>query len=459
MTDFLRILVVDDERISRHTTVRQLEDAGYRAQAASDGREGLEMLDAQAFDVILTDLRMPGMSGIELLTNIKERAPEVEVILMTAYATVETAVAAMQGGAVDFLSKPFAFAELELRLRRIAELADSRREVSRLRALLKRTTMPGLVGQSRAMVQVGERISLFADNVVPVLITGETGTGKEVVSRMIHHAGSRRSRSFVPLACGAIPKELAEAELFGHEKGAFTGASQRHRGCFERADRGTLLLDDIDDLPLELQAKLVRVLQEGTFARVGGDQPIRVDVRVVATTKVDLGEAVDAGRFRDDLYYRLRGLEIRLPRLRERGDDVMLLAQHFLSSISDSQGTPPKTLDRGAVAILRAHSWPGNVRELRRVIESAVALCRDGDTLTPAHLPDALTHRRSPSAIFSLRLEGAERIALPELLRQFEDEAIQWAMRQAKGSQTHAAEMLGIPRTSLQSKIVRHRED
>lgn len=449
----LRILVVDDERISRETTVDQCIDAGWDAVAAANASEGLTLLQGQPFNVVLTDLRMPGMDGLELLDRIKEIAPTTDVIIMTAYGTVETAIAAMQAGAADYLTKPFRFPELQVRLERLTEIRESKDELSRLQALLDGTKIKGLVFASASMNEVCQRVRLFADNSIPTLLTGETGTGKEVVSRVLHDLSSRRQRPFVPISCGAIPKELAESQIFGHEKGAYTGATQRRRGCFERAHTGTLLLDDIDDLDLEIQAKLLRVLQEATVVRVGGDEPIRVDVRVIATTKIDLAKAVKEGGFRDDLYYRLRGLEIHLPPLRERGNDVLLLVQYFLRAAASSNRTQiphlaPKTIDA-----LRNHHWPGNVRELRRVIESAMALSQGG-AIELRHLPQTMTSNNEWGP-FRLNLDGVEQVQLTELMRRFEREVLSWAMRKMGGSQTQAAELLGIPRTSLQSKLVR----
>lgn len=313
MNPRLRVLVVDDERLSRISMVCQLKDAFYEAEACESASVALSALARANWDVVVTDLRMPGMSGLELLAEIRRQYPAVDVIVITAYGSVETAVDAMRAGAADFLTKPFGFSELDFRLKKIAELRAARSEVSSLRALIDHSCKCGLVGGSPAIVRVCERIRAFAGHDAPVLVTGETGTGKEMVARALHNESQRANKPFIAVGCGTIPRELAESELFGHEKGSFTGASQRRKGSFERADGGTLLLDDIDDLPLDLQVKLLRVLQEGTLTRVGGSEEIKVDVRVVATSKVDLEKAASAGKFRDDVFYRLRGLEIRLP--------------------------------------------------------------------------------------------------------------------------------------------------
>ena len=457
MSDTLRVLVVDDERISRQTTKQQLAAAGYEAEAVENAYAAIEQLEASRWDVVVTDLRMPGMDGIGFLREAKKRRPEADVIVMTAYGTVETAVAAMQEGAADYLTKPFRFPELDVRLRRLGEQRASRRELERLRGILDEgAAIEGILGQSPGILRACELARLFADNAAPVLITGETGTGKELFARAIHNLGARKLHAFVAVACGAIPKELAESHFFGHEKGAFTGAIARHRGCFEEASGGTLVLDDVDDLALDIQAKLLRVLQEGTLRRVGGESDIKVDVRVIATTKVDLWRAVDEKRFREDLYYRLRGLESHLPPLRECGEDVLLLAQHFLRVLASKEGAAPKSLSPEAASILRRHTWPGNVRELRRVMESAVALCREPE-IRPVNLPEYLTAGGDDARLFTLHLDAQMRVNLAEVVRQFEGEVIQWALQRAQGQQTLAAEILDVPRTTLQSKLTRPR--
>jgi len=450
------VLVVDDERISRHTTAQQLRAASYTTDEAEDGRAALALLKARRWDVVLTDLRMPEMDGLALLRTIKESHPAVDVLLMTAFGTVETAVEAMRAGAFDYLVKPFRFTELELRLRRLRELRSSRGELDRLRAMIDPSaSADGIVGRSTAMQRVRERIALFAENSAPVLVTGETGTGKELVARAIHERSARRDAPFVAVASGAIPHGLAESQLFGHERGSFTGAAQRHRGCFEQADGGTLLLDDIDDLPADVQVKLLRVLQEGTLVRVGAESELHVDVRVIATTKVDLEPKVERGEFRPDLFYRLRGLEIHLPPLRQRGDDAVLIAQQFLHAAAVESGGAPKQLRADAVAAIAAHPFRGNVRELRRVMESALVLCR-GVEIGVEHLPDYLGTEAPARGLYKLDLEHRTSVPLSELIADVEDEVIRWAMDQAHGQQGRAAELLGIPRTTLQSKLRKH---
>ena len=460
MKSAFRVMIVDDERLSRLTTAQQLSNQGYEAEAIDNPFLALQRLESQVWDVVLTDLRMPGMSGLEFLREIRKARPDVAVILMTAFATVETAVEAMRAGAVDYLVKPFKHDELELRLRKIRELTSTKKELARLHTLLdNRDGAHGLLGRSPAMKAVQERINIFADHDAPVLITGETGTGKELVARALHFAGRRAEGPLIPIACGTIPLELAESELFGHEKGSFTGAAGRHEGSFERANGGTVLLDDVDDLPLAIQVKLLRVLQEGTYTRVGGTQEKTVDVRVVATSKIALERAVEEGKFRDDLFYRLRGLEIQLPRLAERGEDVLLLANRFLRLVNERDGAEfdeAATLSVEAAGALRAYSWPGNVRELRRAMESAFILARGGE-IRPEHLPAVLPSNVHKKELFSLALDGLDALPFTDVVEEFEDTLLQWALQKAGGQQKRAAELLGIPRTTFQSRVARMR--
>lgn len=454
------VFIVDDDQSIRESLALVLRLEGYRSRTFASGEEFLASCPADTAGCVIVDLRMPGMSGLELLGEIRHQYPGVDVIVITAYGNVETAVDAMRAGAADFLTKPFGFSELDFRLKKLAELRAARSEVNSLRALIDDACKCGLVGSSPAMARVCERISAFAGHDAPVLITGETGTGKEMVARALHNQSPRAGKPFIAVGCGTIPRELAESELFGHEKGAFTGASQRRKGSFERADGGTLLLDDIDDLPLDLQVKLLRVLQEGTLTRVGGSEEIKVDVRVVATSKVDLDKAAAAGKFRDDVFYRLRGLEIRLPPLRERGDDVLILAQHFLRAIAAHNHAQPKTLSPEAARVLKACPWRGNVRELRRAIETAVVLC-PAEEIKVEHLPEYLSREATPegrNARFALELNGCEHVNLKELVTQFEDSVIEWAMRKSDGQQAKAADLLGLPRTTFQSRIGRKKD-
>ncbi|MCR4318051.1 MAG: sigma-54 dependent transcriptional regulator [Planctomycetes bacterium] len=448
----LSVLIVDDERVCRTTSRQKIENLGYDAHAAENGYEALELMTEKPFDVAIVDLRMPGMDGIELLKTIKNKSPRTDVIVMTAFGAVEDAVTAMRLGASDFLNKPFSFEILGVRLAKLAEQRLLRDELERAkRASLEPGDSRGIIGASEKMSRVREQVELFAHSELSVLIIGETGTGKEVVARAIASSGQRSVRPFVAVGCGAIPRDIAESELFGHERGSFTGAISQHRGVFERAHGGTLLIDDIDDLPLDLQSKLLRVIEEKKAARVGGSADIALDARVIATTKVDLHEASSRGRFRRDLYFRLKTLEIELPRLRDREGDVLLLATHFLSRIARATEAATPAISEEAVVALRRHAWPGNVRELKGAMESAFVLSR-GESIELRHLPASLRDLAGNN-IFQIHFEGLSEIDLHKELAAFERELIDWAMKKAGGRQIKAAELLGVPRTTFQSRF------
>ena len=457
MSNGLRVLVVDDEAMSARIMARQLRDEGYLAQWETSAITATERLAHESFDVVVSDLRMPHMSGLEFLRVIRERTPDLSVIMMSAFGTVDNAVEVMMAGAADFLTKPFPLEVLTVRLNKLQELCEARQEINTLRAQLEEgggVSKHGLVGASAQISQVRERITTFAGSSVPVLITGETGTGKEVVARSIHRQGPRCKAPFIGVACGAIPAELAESELFGHVRGAFTGATQSRQGVFQRAHGGTLLLDDVDDLPPDIQVKLLRVLEEGTLTRVGSGEEIAVDVRVVATTKVDL--FTPGEQFREDLFFRLRGLEIVMPPLRERGEDIILLGTHFLKEMAAKEEGAPTPLDVESVRMMRTYHWPGNVRELKRTMESAAVLSGGGRIL-PRHLPEHLQRGAESGSDprFSLNMEGVSKIRFRDLVGRFEAELMRWALGRNGGSQFKAAEALGLPRTTFQNKLKR----
>jgi DNA-binding NtrC family response regulator len=448
----LRVLVVDDEKLSRVTTVRQLVEVGYVAEAHETPFSAMASLQKGVWDVVLTDLRMPAMDGLQFLKEIRSGSPATSVILMTAHGTVKTAVEAMRSGAADYLTKPFVFEELRIRLERLAEERRMRQEVENLRKVLGVTdTYGGLVGRSSAMRSVYEQIEQFAANPSSVLIVGETGTGKELVARALHSLSPRSAQPFVALACAAVPRELAESELFGHEAGAFTGATRMHRGRVEAAREGVLFLDDVDDFPLDLQPKLLRVIQEREFERVGGEQTLKAQMRIISATKKDLLEMVKDQHFREDLYYRLAVLTIHLPALRDRREDIPLLAQHFLNTIARERRMEPKNLADETVARLLAHSWPGNVRELRHAMERAMAVVR-GPQVLPEHVPGTVLAAKEQSP-YQLHLDEYSYVDFRLLTERFEGDLIRWALARASGNQGKAAELLHIPRTTLQSRL------
>ncbi len=448
----LGVLVVDDEKLSRETTVKQLRAAGFKAQAHDSAFSALQALEEELWDVVLTDLRMPGMDGLEFLEEINNRSPETSVFLMTAFGSIDTAVEAMRKGALDYLTKPFDFEELRIRLERVREGRETRNEVARLRRIIGSTeNFSGLVGSSECMRRVFERIEQFSDNPSNVLIVGETGTGKELVARALHERSPYATKPFIAIGCASIPRELAESELFGHEAGAFTGARQRRRGKIELARGGTLFLDDVDDLPMEIQAKLLRVIQEREFERVGGEQSIRAEMRLISATKADLTTLIKEGGFREDLMYRLKVLVIELPPLKDRRDDILILARHFLGLLARERDQPEKSLSSGASEQLVAYDWPGNVRQLRHAVESALAISK-GQDISAEDLPPEI-RPASEAQPYAISLEDVGKLDFRALTERFERDLIQHALKKTGGHQGKAAELLGIPRTTLQSKL------
>ncbi len=369
------ILIIDDEPLMRVSMVDALKAVGYEVQEASTGLEGLERLQSSHFNLVVTDLRMPGADGLQVVKTCKEHCPGTEVIVITAHGSVDTAVNAMKCGAYDFITKPFSMDELLLSVERVCAVMALREENRVLRDELEsKFSFQGIVGKNDRMREVLEKIQLVSGADATVLIMGESGTGKELIANAIHANSPRRQHALVKVSCAALPETLLEAELFGHEKGAFTGALRQRRGRFELAHQGTIFLDEIGEISPVVQVKLLRVLQERQFERVGGNETIEVDVRVVCATQKDLKKEVEQGRFREDLYYRLNVVPVHLPPLRERREDILPIAQHFLETMAGRQKQEPKKLSRQAREILFRYSFPGNVRELENTVERAVAL-------------------------------------------------------------------------------------
>ena len=441
------ILVVDDEPEMRALLRDVLQERGHQVTLAENGREALKRLGEGDYGVVLSDLRMRGMEGIELLTEIKRGYPDTNVILMTAFGSVETAVEAMKEGAYDYLVKPVKTDELIRVTERAVREAALRREVNRLRREVhKEYSFHQILGKSKAMHEVFELIRRVADSPTNVLITGESGTGKELVAKAIHYNSDRREGPFVPVNCAAIPETLLESELFGHMKGAFTDAKADKRGLFEEAQKGTLLLDEISELPLMLQAKLLRVIQEREVRRVGSTRVVPVDVRIIAAPNLMLAEEVKAKRFREDLFYRLNVIEIRLPPLRERKEDIPLLVEAFLRKCAEASHKEVRGMTESALAMLIDSPWPGNVRELENVIERAVTLAR-GEKIVPEDLPPAIRGARGERRVMD---EAAER-TLP--LQEVEKEYILRILEKTGGNKYQAAQMLGIDRKTLYRKL------
>jgi len=432
-----RILIIDDDESIRTVLGYMLEEAGHDVDRAENAEAGLAAVSGHRPDLVLSDIKMPGMDGIALLAEIKAREPAIPVIMLTAYGTVETAVEAMKRGAADYLTKPVGRDELRVTVDKALAFHRLERENAELRgALQERFRFENIVGASPAMQTVFDAIRKVAPTDASVLITGESGTGKELVARAIHHNGPRRDRRMVTVNCAAIPGDLLESDLFGHQRGAFTGAIRDKTGKFELADGGTIFLDEIGSMPLALQPKLLRVLQEREIERVGAERTTAVDVRVIAATNRPLAALVSSGQFREDLYYRLNVVPVHVPPLREHASDIPLLVRHFVARAAD--GAPVRFSD-GAVAALEGYAWPGNVRELENFIERVV-LMRTGDTIDARSVARQLAalERESPFAE-----RGAS--TLPEIERR----AIVDALRASDWNQSRAARRLGIPRYVL----------
>src|SRR5512136_274965 len=391
-----RVLVVDDEESVRWALTKALERAGYRVDLAADGPSGSSAAENSDVDLVLLDVRLPGRDGLAVLGDLRKRRPDLPVIMMTAYGTLQVAVEAMKQGAYDYIGKPFDVDEVLLVVDKALEAQALVREVSQLRRLTEeRFDLGGIVGGSPAMQQIFKAVGKVAGTDLTVLLRGESGTGKELIARAVHENSRRKGRPFVPVNCAAIPRELLESELFGHEKGAFTGAVAARRGRFEQADGGTVFLDEVGDMDLSLQTKLLRVLQERRIERLGGEGSISVDVRIVAATNQDLEAAVTRRAFREDLLYRLNVVSIHLPPLRDRREDIPALVSHFLAAFAREQHASPKVFSPEALTLMLGHAWPGNVRELENVVKRAAALTPTSLVLSD-HLPDAVRKAAGP---------------------------------------------------------------
>ncbi|HSJ96592.1 MAG TPA: sigma-54 dependent transcriptional regulator [Myxococcota bacterium] len=448
-----RVLVVDDERGVQESLRLLLKDE-HDVATASGVDEALRTLESGGADVILLDLVMPGRSGLDMLRELSARGDGPPVVVVSATRAIPPAIEAMKLGAVDFVTKPFEVEALRIRVRQILEHRALEQEVVRLRdEVAGRSRLGRLIGRSDGMRVVYRTIERVAASRANVLITGESGTGKELVARAVHELGPRCDAPFVVVNCAAIPETLLESELFGHEKGAFTDARERRIGRFEAAHGGTLFLDEIGELPLAVQAKLLRALQDRTIDRVGSTQPIPVDVRVVAATNRDLDREVATGRFRADLYYRIHVVPIALPPLRERREDIRLLAESFLARVRAEADRGPTRIAPAALAALERHAWPGNVRELENAIERAVALA-DGETLELADLPDEIQQAARGEELREEVRTG--RLDLDSAVGRFETELIREALARTGGNQTRAAEQLGVTRRVLKLKMDRY---
>ena len=450
-----RVLVVDDEENIRLVLRTLLRKHEYEVEVASSGDEALAMVDTFGPDVILTDVRMPKMGGLDLLATLKAKQVAATVIVMSAYGNIDLAIEAMKAGAYDYVSKPFKNDEIVLALKKAEERESLRRENRALKEQIQqKAQFESMLAKSEPMLQVFRTIAKIADFKTTVLVTGESGVGKELVARAIHGRGGRRGGPFVAINCGAIPENLLESELFGHKKGAFTDANADRRGLFEEATGGTLFLDEIGELPLNLQVKLLRVLQEETIRRLGDSRDVKVDVRIIAATHRDLTAEVKAGRFREDLFYRINVLAIAIPPLRDRREDIALLIDHFIAKNNTRLGTQIRGLTAEARKLLFEYAWPGNVRELENTIERAMVLC-DSDMLDVGDLPERIRDALDPVQV---HLASGE-LSVKKTIHAIEQILIRRALQRTKGNRTRAAELLEMSHRALLYKIKDYRID
>ena len=454
MSEKSRILILDDEKNYLLVLEALLSDAGYDVTPINDPEMAVSYLEEAEVDVVITDMKMPKMSGLDVLQQIKRSSPSIPVLIMTAFGSIESAVEVMKYGAFDYITKPFANDELLLSVHNAVELSRAHQQYRILQeSLEERYSTHQIIGKSPAMRETLSIVDRVSASRSTVLITGESGTGKELVARAIHFSSPRKDEPFVAVNCMAFNAGVLESELFGHEKGSFTGAVAMRRGRFEQADRGTLFLDEIGELPPDLQVKLLRVLQERVFERVGGTEPVKVDIRIVAATNKDLAKMVEEGRFREDLYYRLNVVQIHSPPLRERREDIPLLVSHFIAQIASENGITPKSFTQEAQNYLSGYEWPGNIRQLQNVIERCMVMI-PRDVIDVEDLPPEIRDEESQfkSAVDLLPVE----LNLADTLDKIEAALIRRALVRADFVQAHAADLLGISRSLMQYKLKKY---
>lgn len=444
----MKLLIIEDEKITRISLTNTLTKEGYEVYSAADGEEGLSIFKSQLPSIVITDLRLPKLSGLDILTSVLSISPNTKVILITAYATVETAVTALKMGAYDYLTKPYSPEKLISILKNISQLQSVINENAELKKKINLLENKTIIGNSEPMRKLNETIKHIALNDSTILIEGESGTGKELVAKALHNYSLRKDNPFVAISCSSIPESLLESELFGYEKGAFTGAIRKHIGYFERANKGTIFIDDIDDFPLSMQVKLLRVIQEREFNPIGSSQNIKIDVRIICATKINLRKKVESKLFREDLFYRLNIIPLKIPPLRERKEDIPALVEHFFKKHSAEDKI--MLLNNDIFQKLMQHNWDGNVRELENIVERMIALSFSGKIDTS--ILDFSSHPKlqvsDDDYFFSFN-------SLEDYLKQKEKEIIQWALNKTRNSITASAKLLNIPRTTLNSKIER----
>jgi len=446
----IKICIVEDEEILRESLKDDLIEAGYLVNDFDNPVKALEYIQKKQCDIIITDIRLPNISGLELLSKIKFLRPATFVIIMTAYGSVETAVEAMKKGAYDYLVKPFKKEELFLTIEKVKEIKSLQEKNTEFQDYFcNRFDFDTFIGVSNYVKELKETLKIVSQSNATVLITGETGTGKELIANLIHYNSPRRDKPLIKVSCGILANDVIESELFGHEKGAFTGADRMRIGRFEKADQGTIYLDDVDDVPLGIQVKLLRVLQEQEIERVGSSEPIKVDVRVIASTKIPLEKLIEKGKFRRDLYFRLNVVPIEVKPLRNRKEDIIPLFIHFLKQYTKSENYE---FEEGVVEILQNYHWPGNVRELKNIAERLSILCKNCKILLE-NLPPELFNPK----FITQRLDLREKNSLNDILEKVEKEIILKALLQTGNNKAKAAELLGLPASTLKSKIEKYK--
>lgn len=453
MSDGARILIVEDDRSLNDLLVEELEAEGWTVDAQHSAEAALKIIDEFEPDLVVSDLQLPGMDGLALLEQLRARHAAPAVLMISAYGTVERAVAALKAGAENFLTKPLDMDHFVLSVQRLVNNRRLHEEVRRFRELLGGPSFHGMQGSSRVMRVLFDRISQVARADGAVLVTGESGTGKDLVARAIHAESERSGKPFLAVNCAGIPSELMESEFFGHAEGAFSGAERARTGLFRQADGGTLFLDEIGEMPLSLQAKLLRALQDGRIRPVGADREVQVDVRLVAATNLDLAEMVQSGKFREDLYYRLEAFQLEVPALRDRGEDIDMLAMQFLGRFAAARQRPARSIDPDALTLIRSYPWPGNVRELSNAMERAVTFC-EGDRVGPQHLPERVRIQPTGSGgeeggaadpLRPLLDEGDMLPTIEELRRRY----VRHVLDRVDGNKRRAAALLGVGRRTL----------
>ncbi len=451
-----RILIVDDDSDILDHLDACLTPAGYEVTQAGDGEKALRVLKKISPSIVITDICMPKMSGMALLKEIKKKYPEIDVIVMTTNASIENAVEAMINGAFDYIPKPISVEEITMKLDRLRKIKKQEEENVQLRKQLhKKYGFGSIIGKSKIMQNLFDKIQMVTDSDTTVIIQGPSGTGKELVAGALHYNSPRRNGPFIKVGCGIFNQEILESELFGHEKGAFTGALRNRPGRFEMADGGSIFLDDVDDIPISTQLKLLRVLQEREFEKVGGEKTIKVNVRVIAATKVDLKKLVVQGKFREDLYFRLKVIPLILPPLSDRKEDIPLLLKHFIEKYNKKKTIVFEKTPADVLKTLQRYPWPGNIRELENAVEHAVTFCQS-NTLLLEHFPEDIIHSHPLESGILVNFSEEDSINFNKAVQSLEKTILEWAWGKESGHQGSMAQMLGLPRTTLRDKLITH---